>query len=277
MLILHMRFWTAAYQLLENSHLVRLFINHSKRWAGLSTSILGKSARLLIIDLDNTLWGGVIGEDGLAGIKIGGDYPGNIFKELQKFFLELHNSGIALAICSKNDEDLALQAFDKLPEMVLRREHFAAWRINWRSKWQNIQEICDELNLGLQSALFIDDNAVEREKAQLNLPDLKVANLPSDPINYLTELRSNLYLNIASISNEDLSRAQNFAAQKEREKSFKNSMNLEDYYKSLQTKVYINPLNEGNAQKSRTIMQQNEPIQHNNTTLRSKRPFPSLR
>ena len=180
--------------------------------------------------------------------------------------MELHNSGIALAICSKNDEDLALQAFDKLPEMVLRREHFAAWRINWRSKWQNIQEICDELNLGLQSALFIDDNAVEREKAQLNLPDLKVANLPSDPINYLTELRSNLYLNIASISNEDLSRAQNFAAQKEREKSFKNSMNLEDYYKSLQTKVYINPLNEGNAQRAEQLC--NKTNQFNTTTQR---------
>lgn len=238
----------------------------AKKWAGLSTSILGKSTRLVILDLDNTIWSGVIGEDGLAGIKIGGDYPGNVFKELQEFFLELHNSGITLAICSKNDEDLALQAFDELPEMVLKRKHFASWRINWRPKWQNIQEICDELNLGLQSALFVDDNPVEREKAQLNLPDLKVADMPADPIDYLSELRTNLYLNIASISNEDLSRSRNFAAQKERESSLKRALNLEDYYKSLKTKVYINPLNDGNAQRAEQLC--NKTNQFNTTTKR---------
>ena len=110
------------------------------------TLTLGKTARIVVTDLDNTLWGGVLGEVGLTGLKIGGDYPGNAYATFQRALKALLPRGIALAVSSKNDEDLALRAIDELPSMILRSGDFVARRINWQPKWQSIRDIADELN-----------------------------------------------------------------------------------------------------------------------------------
>ena len=139
------------------------FSEHLARsWVGLIISILGKDSRVMIVDLDNTLWGGVLGEDGIAGLSIGGDYPGNTFADFQNIILEHTRRGVALAIASKNDEDLALSAIKTLSDMPIREDDIQCYAINWEPKWCNIIKICDQLNIGLGSALFIDDNPVER-------------------------------------------------------------------------------------------------------------------
>ncbi|MDC1160474.1 HAD-IIIC family phosphatase, partial [Luminiphilus sp.] len=132
-------------------------------WVGFTLAAIGKTSRLVVVDLDNTLWGGVLGEDGLEGIRIGGDYPGNAFAKFQSEIKALTKRGVAVAIASKNDEDLALKALNELPLMILRSEDVSTWRINWQAKYQNIKEMAKELNLGLGSVLFIDDNPIERE------------------------------------------------------------------------------------------------------------------
>jgi len=121
----------------------------ARRWCGTVLAALGKTARVILLDLDNTLWGGVLGEEGLAGVRIGGDYPGNAFLAFQRTLKAIAERGVALAVCSKNDGDLAIKAMDTLPEMQIRTADLVAHRINWRPKWQNIQEIADELNLKL--------------------------------------------------------------------------------------------------------------------------------
>ena len=110
-----------------------------------------KRKKCLVLDLDNTLWGGVLGEDGIDGIKIGGDYPGKAFLYFQEALLELSKSGVILTVCSKNNEQDVLEAWEKNPFIVLKKEHFAACRINWQDKATNIRELAEELNLGLDS------------------------------------------------------------------------------------------------------------------------------
>ena len=127
-------------------------------WQRKLDSIALKRKKCIVLDLDNTLWGGVLGEEGIGGIKIGGDYPGKAFTFFQKSLLHLSKDGVILTVCSKNNEADVLEAWEKNPFMVLKKEHFAAYRINWMDKASNIKELADELNLGLDSFVFIDDN-----------------------------------------------------------------------------------------------------------------------
>ena len=140
-----------------------------------------KRKKCLVLDLDNTLWGGVLGEDGVEGISLGGDYPGKAFHYFQKALLELSKTGIILTICSKNNEEDVLEVWEKNPFMILRKEHFAAWRINWNDKATNIKELAEELNIGLDSFVFVDDNPVERELIKQTLPMVEVPEFPVQP------------------------------------------------------------------------------------------------
>ena len=133
-------------------------------------SIALKRKKCLVLDLDNTLWGGVLGEDGIDGIKIGGDYPGKAFLYFQEALVELGKSGVILTVCSKNNEQDVFDAWEKNPFLVLKKEHFATYRINWTDKATNIQEIAKELNIGLDSFVFVDDNPTERELIKQLLP-----------------------------------------------------------------------------------------------------------
>ncbi len=150
-------------------------------WDKKQNSISLKRKKCLVLDLDNTLWGGVLGEEGIDGIKIGGDYPGKAFLYWQEALLALSKSGVILTVCSKNNEQDVLDAWDKNPFNVLKKEHFVAYRINWTDKATNIKELASELNIGLDSFVFVDDNPTERELIKQMLPMVQVPEFPTQP------------------------------------------------------------------------------------------------
>jgi FkbH-like protein len=238
----------------------------ARRWAGLILAILGKTARAVVVDLDNTLWGGVLGEDGIAGVQLGGDFPGNAYLAFQRVLKSLIRRGIAVALCSKNDEDLALQAIDGLPAMQIRSNDVVAYRINWHPKWQNIREIATELNLGIESMLFVDDNPAEREAARRNLPGLKVLDLPQDPTLYAQALVSSPWLEVADVTAEDRKRVESYKARRKVEQQRAGAANLEDFFASLEMKLHLQPLNDGNSARAAQLCGKTN--QFNTTTRR---------
>ena len=169
-------------------------------FTGLVLATTGRTSRVIVLDLDNTLWGGVVGEDGISGIQLGGDYPGNAYDGFQKCLRTLASRGIALAIASKNDEDLALQVISQHPEMVLTSDDIVAHRINWLPKWQNVVEIVEELNLSFRNVMFIDDNPAEREHMRQQLPMVRVLELPDDPALFTLALLGDPYIETLGIT-----------------------------------------------------------------------------
>jgi FkbH-like protein len=238
----------------------------ARHWAGLILAILGKSVRAIVVDLDNTLWGGILGEDGIAAIQLGGDFPGNAYLEFQRVLKSLIRRGIAIAVCSKNDEDLALQAIDGLPAMQVRSNDIVAYRFNWREKWQNIREIASELNLGIESLLFVDDNPTEREAARRNLPGLKVLDLPADPALYAQALVSSPWLEVVTVTAEDRKRVESYKSRRQVEEQRAGAANLEDFFASLEMKLHFQPLNDGNI--LRAVQLCSKTNQFNTTTRR---------
>ncbi len=209
----------------------------------------GMTRKCVVVDLDNTLWGGVIGEDGLAGIQLGSEAPGNAFVALQRELEILWRRGILLAVCSKNNPDDAWQALDHHPEMVLKRSHFAAARINWQPKPTNIREIARELNIGLDSLVFLDDNPVERAAVRAELPQVFTPELPSDPSLYRSAL-----LDLAdvfdslSLTREDRERNKLYAEQRARSEAqaalSERGGSLEDYLATMDIVVEIESAND---------------------------------
>lgn len=238
----------------------------ARRCAGLILAAIGKSTRLIALDLDNTMWGGVLGEDGIEGVQLGGDYPGNAFAEFQRALKRLTTRGIAVAIVSKNDTDLALKMIDEHPAMEIRSGDIASHRINWQPKWQNLQEICEELSLGLESVLLIDDNRVEREQMQRNLPAVKILDLPDDPAGYLTALEECPWLDVVSVTAEDLKRADSYRARSAIEQQRRKAVNIEDFYASLGMTLHLKPLDSGNIARAAQLSQKTN--QFNTTTRR---------
>jgi FkbH-like protein len=236
----------------------------ARRLAGLALATVGKTARLVVVDLDNTLWGGVLGEDGMAGVHIGGDYPGNAFAAFQQALKTLIARGIALAVCSKNDEDLATKAIEELPAMGIRLDDLVAHRINWRPKSVNLAEIAEELSLGLDSILFVDDNPVEREAMRRALPGVKVLDLPTDPAEYVDALLRSPWLAVAAVTSEDRRRLQGYKARREIEQERVRATSLEDFYAGLKMKLTLQPLADGNIARAAQLCQKTN--QFNTTT-----------
>ncbi len=199
--------------------------------------LAGRQCKVLVVDLDNTLWGGIVGEDGTKGLQIGLEYPGACFLAFQRAILELHGRGVLLAICSKNNEADALDALANHPQMLLRLEHFASIRINWTDKAQNIREIAAELNVGVDSIAFADDSLAERQRVKLELPEVTVINLPSDPAGYASALRSSPVFERLSVTSEDRERGKYYAEQRERSQLASTATSLEDFYRSLQMRA----------------------------------------
>jgi FkbH-like protein len=203
----------------------------------------GKSRRLLILDLDNTLWGGVVGETGLEGIRLGGhDHVGEAFRDFQSELMSLLTRGIQLAIVSKNDEQVALEVIDEHPEMLLRRDNFAGWRINWNDKAENIVSLVEELNLGLSSVVFIDDNPAERERARGALPDVLVPEWPSAPDFYVSSLRALDCFDAVAISKEDRSRTTMYKSERARQASKVIVTSINDWLLDLKTKLCVSSI-----------------------------------
>ncbi len=201
--------------------------------------LLGINRKCIVLDLDNTLWGGVVGEDGLDGIKLGDSSPGNAFVEFQYRLLSLWERGIILAINSKNNSDDALQAIKDHPNMILREKNFACMKINWNDKVTNFKEISSELNIGLNSMVFLDDDPVNREFVRTELPEVLTVDLSSDPSNYARCLMELNDFNVFTITDEDLDRGKMYFEQKQRVDFSKSASNIDDFLKQLDIKVKI--------------------------------------
>jgi FkbH-like protein len=240
----------------------------SLKMTGLILSMKGVTARLLVLDLDNTLWGGVVGEDGVHGIKIGEDYPGNIFKDFQKKIKILKERGIALAICSKNDINIVNEVFEKNKNMILKKEDFVYIYANWDNKFENIKLISENIGLGLKNILFIDDNPVEREQVKEFLPDVNVLELSKDPIDYIDNLLNSPLLEIHKLTESDKKRAKTYETKVKLDYLEKKYVNKEDFYKQLDLEIFINKLSNDN--KDRCIQLINKTNQFNATSLRLK-------
>ena len=184
-----------------------------------AAAVLRPPAKCIVIDLDNTIWGGVIGDDGPSGIQLGDDYPGSVFKDFQAALLGYRQRGFLLAVASKNDQDVARDAIDHHPEMLLRSDHFAAMEINWEPKSVNLRRIAEKLNLGLDSFVFLDDNPVERAQVRAELPMVNVVELPADPLGYLPALRGVVALDRPKLLAKDLQRAEMYQQEAKRRNS----------------------------------------------------------
>ncbi len=206
---------------------------------GYVIATLGLSKRCIVLDLDNTLWGGIVGEDGFDGIKLGSGPPGNAFVEFQKYLLGLHNRGILLAINSKNNPNDAIEVIENHPDMILRKEHFACMKINWNDKVSNIKEISEDLNFGLENFVFIDDDPIHREFMKSSLPQVLTVDLPKDPSKYTQVLEEMNEFNVLKITDEDKKRGLMYSQQKERKDLEKSSSNLQDFLKNMELKVTI--------------------------------------
>ena len=202
-------------------------------WLKYLMPISGKVAKALIVDLDNTLWGGVLGEDGADGIELDGEYPGAAFQAVQRVLLDLSRRGIILGVCSKNDEGDALKVLADHPGMLVRPDDFAIFKINWQDKATNIKEIAQELNIGTDAIAFLDDNAAERLWVRQSLPEVHVIELTDDPLSYADALRAAPVFERLSLSNEDRQRKQHYADQRARQDLQGSVASLEDFYRSL--------------------------------------------
>lgn len=197
--------------------------------------------KCLVLDLDNTLWGGVIGEDGSAGIQIGHEKVGLAYREFQMAALALSQRGIILAIASKNNPDDALTILKEHPDMVLRPEHFACIEVNWEVKSENLRQIAKKLNIGLDSLVFWDDSPVEREVVSQQLPEVLVVDVPDDPSDYATHLLQLDCFDALTLTDEDRRRSEMYRQQTQRDDYFEQSQStsLEDFYSSLEIVVTI--------------------------------------
>ena len=210
-------------------------------WGKKMDSVALKRKKCIVLDLDNTLWGGVLGEDGMDGIKIGGDYPGKAFAFFQEALLELEKSGVILAVCSKNNEADVLEAWERVPSMVLRKEHFAACRINWQDKAGNIREMARELNIGLDSMVFLDDNPSERELVSQFLPEVAVPAFPEHPYelpHFFQSLVDNFF-QVYSVTDEDRNKTTQYQANAARAEAQKQFADYASFLRSLQIQVTV--------------------------------------
>ncbi len=201
----------------------------------------GKIKKCVILDLDNTLWGGVVGDDGTEGIQIGELGSGHAFTHFQKWLKELKNRGIILCVCSKNNEETAKDPFLHHPEMVLRLEDISVFVANWEEKPANIQRIRDILNIGMDSMVFLDDNPFEREAVRSLLPDITVPELPENPEDYVDFLRGEELFGTASYSAEDGMRTDRYRAEAQRVSLQGKCADYDSYLESLEMVAQAKP------------------------------------
>jgi len=232
----------------------------------LIASMNGKFNKCLIIDLDNTMWGGIIGDDGLESIQLGSLGIGKAFTELQYWFKKLKNRGIILAICSKNTESVAKEPFEKHPDMVLKLDDIALFVANWENKADNIIQIQKILNIGFDSMVFLDDNPFERNIVRQNIPGLTVPELPEDPAEYLEYLYSLGLFETVAFSSEDQNRTKQYQIEAERAGKKKNFINENEYLESLDMVSKIEPFNKFNTPRVAQLSQRSN--QFNLRTMR---------
>lgn len=243
---------------------VPLYAEHLSR---IFMAAKGKAKKCLVLDLDNTLWGGVIGDDGMNGIVIGQGSPlGEAFLSIQATALELRSRGIVLAVSSKNDEAVARRVFKEHPEMLLREEHIAVFQANWNDKASNLKAIAETLNIGINALAFLDDNPAERQQVRGELPMVGVPELPDAPELYPATLLAAGYFEAVGFTDEDRQRAGQYQANAARAAVLSGSSDLGAYLESLDMVADIRPFDEiGRARIAQLI---NKTNQFNLTTRR---------
>ena len=232
----------------------------------LISAMNGKFKKCVILDLDNTTWGGIIGDDGIENIQIGSLGIGKAFSEFQYWIKKLKNRGIIVAVCSKNTESVAREPFEKHPEMVLKMEDIAVFVANWENKADNIRNIQSILNIGFDSMVFLDDNPFERNMVRENLPDVCVPELPEDPADYLEYLYELNLFETVSFSNEDTERTKLYQIEAQRNSVQKKFANEDDFLKNLDMISLVEPFTKFNTPRVSQLSQRSN--QFNLRTVR---------
>jgi FkbH-like protein len=238
----------------------------ARAWGRFVAAAMGRTRKCVVVDLDNTLWGGVVGEDGPGGIRLGNPGPGSEFVEFQHYLATLAQRGILLAVASKNNPEDALEVIRKHESMVLRENAFSSIRCNWRPKPENLAAIAEELNIGLDSLVFVDDNPDEREMMRQLLPQVLTVEMPRDPSRFRATLESLPELQALTITEEDKARVGLYRAQREREAVKVSTGTLEEYLASLDVGVRIGPIDEAALSRVSQLFQRTN--QFNITTRR---------
>jgi len=221
--------------------------------------------KCVVLDCDNTLWGGVIGEDGLGGIELGDEFPGTAYRDFQRFLLYLCQKGIFLALASKNNETDVWEVFDKHGGMLLKREHISAWQINWESKHENILKIAKSLNIGVDSLVFIDDNPMEIDLMRTAQPEVHSVLLPEDPADILFYIRNLALFDRCEVTEEDRQRVGMMHAEKQRKLHGQN-LTKEGYLRSLDLRLVFFQVREQDLERVTQLI--NKTNQFNLTTIR---------
>lgn len=240
-------------------HLSNLYLNHLKAY-------LGIRKKCIVLDLDNTLWGGIIGQDGLENLILSNDGLGKSYYDFQKLLLMLYSRGIILAICSKNSENVVDEVFEKHPYMLIKKSHLASLKINWNNKFENIKDIANELNIGLDSIVFLDDSEFERNLIRQQLPEVEVPDLPKDPTLYPHFLSQLEFFNFHQLTSEDFQRNKTYLENLQRKEYQKSFKTFEDYLKSLNMVVKIDEINNFTFPRILQLIQKTN--QFNTTTKR---------
>lgn len=238
----------------------------SKNIVDIIIAMYGGSKKCLILDLDNTVWGGVIGDDGIDSIQIGDLGVGKAFTELQYWIKELKKRGVIICVCSKNTMEIAKEPFLYHPDMILRDDDIAVFVANWESKVDNIRYIQKVINIGFDSMVFLDDNPFEREVVKNELPEIEVPDLPEDPVDYLQFIKRQNLFEISTFSEVDLDRTQQYKEEADRtifQKSFKNE---DEYLESLNMVCHVEEFNSFNIPRVAQLLQRSN--QFNLRTIR---------
>ena len=244
------------------------FTEIAKLYGRYIRAILGKIKKVIVLDADGVLWGGIIGEDELNGIKLDAQKEGRIYKDFQKVIKNMTKKGVVLALNSKNNENDVMEVFEKHPHMVLKKEDFATMKINWQDKVTNMKEIAKELNLGLDSFVFIDDSKFERELIRKELPQVTVPDFPKDTgelVEFISEIEKEYFPKVY-VTEEDRKRAEMYKAQVQREKLKKSASSIEEFLRDLKMKMIIGQVNEQTIKRVAQLTQRTN--QFNMTTKR---------
>ena len=234
-------------------------------------AVVGTSRKLVIVDLDNTLWGGVLGDEGWENLRLGGhDATGEAFVEFQRALKNLTRRGIVLGIVSKNDEEAALEAISRHPEMVLKTTDFAGWRINWEDKAENVASLASSLNLGLPSVVFIDDNPAERDRVRDALPDVLTPDWPVSPLMFPHVLAGLDCFDTVAVTDEDRHRAAAYRIAHIRSQEREHSVSYDEWLRGLNLRVSVSELNAANITRVAQLL--NKTNQMNLSTRRMTAP-----
>lgn len=229
-----------------------------------------KPRKVLVLDCDNTLWDGVLGEDGISGVQIGPEYPGNVFAAIQKRVLQFAHRGVVIALCSKNDERIVRDLFNSHSGMVLKEKDITAWVVNWGSKSNNIKTLAVRLNLSLDSMVFVDDSPVEREEIRRLCPGVLVPEPPSDPMGLYEFWMDFDPFDRISLSREDRTRGQAYKDEGKRQALKSKMLSLDDFYRELDMRCRI--WKAGDQDVQRIVQMSQRTNQFNTTTVRMTDP-----